>query len=240
MPADVLPVAIRGTPLFPGKSAGQVSRPARPEPQNIPRQTINNWLWSLSRLKKLAGFSPSRPPARYSAGYKTRRSPSAHNSKHLPADLITVVNPATPRFSQGIRRSNFLVRASRAPKHSVTTNKQSAVVSVAAPKTLQFRAEPVTPTPKPISRGRQSLVLAAECMPFRAGQCAKIEASAGKEADHNGVRKDQHRPRIQSLTSCPEHASQQAPSERTSVFRRKPAAFFFEDTIAISGAAHET
>jgi hypothetical protein len=60
---DVLTVANRATPLFFEKSVGRVSRPAQSEPKNIPRQTINNWLWSLSRLKKLAGFPP-KPSAR--------------------------------------------------------------------------------------------------------------------------------------------------------------------------------
>lgn len=92
--------------------------------------------------QKLAGFSPSHPPARYSTGYKARRSPSAYYPEHLPDALITVVNSASPRFSREIRRSNFLARASRARKHSVTTNKQSAVGSVATPKTSRFHAEP--------------------------------------------------------------------------------------------------
>jgi hypothetical protein len=59
LPTDLLPVAIRVTPRFPDKYAGHVFQPTHPEPQNIPRQTINNRLWSLSRLKKLAGFSAS-------------------------------------------------------------------------------------------------------------------------------------------------------------------------------------
>ena len=47
MPADLLPVAIRVTHRFPEKYAGHVVQPTHPEPQNIPRQTINNRLLTL-------------------------------------------------------------------------------------------------------------------------------------------------------------------------------------------------
>ena len=153
LPPDVLPMA-NFTPLvFPEKSAGRVSRPAQPEPQNIPRQTINNWPWSLSRLKKLAGFSPSQTPANYSAGYKARCSPSAYYPEHLPDALITVANRATPRFSREIRRSCFLTNATGAQKPSKTTHKLSAVVAVAAPKPVRFRAEPRQHASKSPPRG---------------------------------------------------------------------------------------
>ena len=151
--ADLLAVAIRATPRFSEKFVGRVFEPAQPEPQNIPRQTINNWLWSLSRLKKLAGFSPSRPPARYSTGYETRRSPCAYYPEHVPAVVLPMASLATPRFSREIRRSNFLANATRAQKHSVTTYTLLAVVSVAGPRTFQFHAEPIQPTPKPTPRG---------------------------------------------------------------------------------------
>jgi hypothetical protein len=163
LPPDALPMA-NFTPLvFPEKSAGRVSRPAQPEPQNIPRQTINNWPWSLSRLKKLAGFSPSQTPANYSTGYKARRSPNATIAKHVPADLIAVANPATPRFSREIRRSCFLTNATGAQKPSKTTHKLSAVDAVAGPKTSRFRAEPTQPSPKPAHWGSAiSLAMLAE------------------------------------------------------------------------------
>lgn len=153
LPADVLTVAIRVTPRFFEKSVDHGSRPAQPEPQNIPRQTINNWPWSLSRLKKLAGFSPSQTPANYSAGYKARCSPSAYYPEHLPDALITVANRATPRFSREIRMSCFLTNATRDQKPSKTTHKLSAVVSVAGLKVLCFRAEPIQRPPETVLRG---------------------------------------------------------------------------------------
>jgi hypothetical protein len=234
LPADVLRAA-NPTPLvFPKKSVGHGSRPAQPEPQNIPRQTISNWLRSLSRLKKLAGFSPSQTPARYRTGYKARRSPNATIAKRVPADLIAVANPATPCFSREIRRSCFLANATRAQKPSKTTHKLSAVGAVAGPRTFRYRAEPIQPSLKPALRGSPTACEA------RRNRCRSSPVRALKSRLNrqggwpHGVRTD-HRPRIQSLASCPEHASQQAPSETTRVFRREQARLIKQHPFCKSG-----
>jgi hypothetical protein len=135
-PADVLAVAIRVTPRFPR----EIRRSWFPaSASGAPKHSATNHkqLAVVSvAAQKLAGFSPSQTPANYSAGYKARCSPSAYYPEHLPDALITVANRATPRFSREIRGSNFLARASRAQKHSVTTYKLSAVGAVACLKTL--------------------------------------------------------------------------------------------------------
>jgi len=150
---DLLALAIRVTPRFP-QEIRRSCFPASAIGAQKHSATNNKQLAVVSvAAQKLAGFSPSHSPATYRTGYKARCSPNATIAKHVPADLIAVANPATPRFSREIRGSNFLARVSRAQKHSVTTYKLSAVGVVAGPRTFQFHAEPIQPTPKPHLRG---------------------------------------------------------------------------------------
>ena len=238
--ADVLAVAIRATPRFPRElrrswfPASAIGAPKH-------SATNNKQLAVVSvAAQKTCWFPPSRPPARYSTGYKARRSPCAHNSKHVPADLITVVNSASPHFSREIRGSCFRAFATRAQKHSKTTYKLSAVVSVAPPKTFRFRAEPILPTRKPSPRGSPTARDACRnpCR-YEPVNALKWTLQVARRPTH-GVRTDHHRPRIQSLASSPEHASQQAPQKRASVFQREQTGPITEKTIAVSGARCQT